>query len=249
VTANIQTQLNSTVSNALSKSGGTMSGKLGLDYSGANTDTALLINSNREVVSSSVTSTELSYLSGASSSLQSQLNGKASTSSVIAKIGDTMTGDLGLAGSQATPDRALIIDSSRRVSSASVTATELGYLGGATSSIQTQLNAKAATTSVVAKIGDTMTGKLGLNYSGANVDTVLTLNSNREIVSSLVSALELAYLQGVTAGVQSQLETAKKHLGQTCSAGQYLSGFDASGNKVCLIWFVSLGTRNGPAPR
>lgn len=232
VTANIQSQLNSTV-NAVLKTGGTMTGKLGLNYSGANTDTALVLNSNREVVSSSVTATELSYLSGAASSLQTQINGKASTSSVIAKTGDTMTGDLGLAGSQATPDRALLLDSSRRVSSSSVTGTELGYLSGVTSLLQTQLNAKAATSSVIAKGGDTMTGKLGLSYSGANVDTVLTLNSNREIVSSLVSALELAYLQGVTAGVQSQLETAKKYLGQACSAGQYLSGFDPSGNKVC----------------
>lgn len=52
------------------------------------------------------------------------------------------------------------------------------------------------------------------------------------MVSAAVTDVELAFLVGVTAGIQSQLQ---RFLGQTCSAGYYLTGFDATGTKVCTV--------------
>lgn len=52
-----------------------------------------------------------------------------------------------------TTSRALIVDSSGFITHSSVTSTELGYLSGVTSSIQTQLNAKADDSLVIKKDG------------------------------------------------------------------------------------------------
>ena len=77
----------------------------------------------------------------------------------------TVNGTLKLPG--LTGSRVLTIDASNNVGSSSVTTTELGYLSGTTSSVQSQLNEKAPTTYVnaadalrVAKTGDSMSGPL-----------------------------------------------------------------------------------------
>ena len=81
----------------------------------------------------SVTSTEASYLSGVTSGIQMQLNGKAATGH-----GHNAAQIAGL-----TPKRALVSDGSGIVSSSNITDAELGYLDGVSSNIQTQLNGKA----------------------------------------------------------------------------------------------------------
>lgn len=43
-----------------------------------------------------------------------------------------------------TASRALVTDASKNIISSAITSTELGYLDGVTSAIQTQLNNKAA---------------------------------------------------------------------------------------------------------
>lgn len=62
--------------------------------------------------------------------------------------------------SNLTASRALISNSSGKVAVSDVTSTELSYLDGVTSNVQTQLNAKASDSAVVHKAGDTMTGPL-----------------------------------------------------------------------------------------
>lgn len=222
-TANIQAQLNAkaTGSSYVAKIGDTMSGGLGLAYTGVTLNTVAIVDSSRKLVSSAVTSAELGYLSGVTLALGSNLNGitqnvqtqlnaratatgltsvsnavaglstwigaKADAANALLKGGDTMSGDLGLGGSQITATgKVLTLDSSRRVSTSPVSSTELGYLagvtaslapivnalegvtglvldsylGGLTANIQTQLNAKASGTNFVAKTGDTMSGPL-----------------------------------------------------------------------------------------
>ena len=80
------------------------------------------------------TTAELNYTDGVTSNIQTQLNGKAASSHThpVSQV-------TGL-----TASRALISDSSGHPAVSSVTSTELGYLDGVTSSIQTQLNGKAA---------------------------------------------------------------------------------------------------------
>jgi hypothetical protein len=85
-------------------------------------------------LSSSVSSTELGYLSGVTSSIQTQLDSKQGT---ITGGGSTIT------STNLTASRALVSDSSGKVAVSNVTGTELGRLVGVTSSIQTQLDGKA----------------------------------------------------------------------------------------------------------
>lgn len=81
-----------------------------------------------------VSSTELGYLDGVTSALQTQLNGKQAT---------ITGGATTIASSNLTASRALASDTSGKVAVSTVTSTELGYLSGVTSAIQTQINAKA----------------------------------------------------------------------------------------------------------
>ena len=61
-------------------------------------------------------------------------------------------------GKLATADRVVITDSTKSFTTSNVTATELGYLSGVTSAIQTQLNGKAADSDVVHKSGNETIG-------------------------------------------------------------------------------------------
>ena len=81
------------------------------------------------------TVTELNYCDGVTSNIQTQLDAKQAT---ITGGATTIT------SSNLTASRALISNSSGKVAVSAVTSTELGYLDGVTSSIQTQLDGKAA---------------------------------------------------------------------------------------------------------
>lgn len=94
---------------------------------------------------SAVTSTELGYVSGVTSAIQTQLNAKQAT---ITGGATTIT------SSDLTANRALISSGTGKVAVASVTATELGYVSGVTSAIQTQLNTKLAPTITSVAEGD-----------------------------------------------------------------------------------------------
>ena len=70
--------------------------------------------------------------------------------------------------STVTANRALVSSSSGKLSASSITSTELGYLDGVTSNIQTQLNGKAASShshSYLPLSGGTITGDLTVNSS------------------------------------------------------------------------------------
>jgi fructose-specific component phosphotransferase system IIB-like protein len=79
------------------------------------------------------TATELNYVSGVDSAIQTQLDGKQPTiTGAATTIDDT---DL-------TVSRALVSNASGKVAVSAVTSTELGYLDGVTSAVQTQINSK-----------------------------------------------------------------------------------------------------------
>ena len=81
-----------------------------------------------------------------------------------------------------TASRALASDSNGDVSVTSVTATELGYLDGVSSAIQTQLDAKHAT-----------------------IDSSNRLNANL-VGDGSVDSTEFGYLNGVTSAIQTQID-------------------------------------------
>lgn len=94
---------------------------------------ALVSNSSGKVEVSTVSSTELGYLSGATGNIQDQLD--AMQGSITGAASTIVTNDL-------TANRAVISNGDGKVAVSSVTSTQLGYLSGATSNIQTQLNGK-----------------------------------------------------------------------------------------------------------
>ena len=82
-----------------------------------------------------VTSTELGYLDGATSAIQTQINSKQATVTGAATT---------IVSSNLTASRALVSDTSGKAAVSNVTSTELGYLDGVTSLLQTQLDNKAS---------------------------------------------------------------------------------------------------------
>lgn len=131
VTSAIQTQLNS-------KQATLTGAATTIASSNLTASRALVSDVSGKVGVSTVTSTELGYLSGASSSLQTQIN-------------DIVAGQVNITGAASTIDtedltinRAVISNASGKIAVSAVTSTELGYVSGVTSAIQTQLNAKQA---------------------------------------------------------------------------------------------------------
>ena len=97
---------------------------------------ALYSNANGKIAASTVTSTELGRLSGVTSAIQTQIDGKQAT---ITGAASTVTSN------NLTASRALGTNGSGKIAVSSVTTTELDCLHGVTSAIQTQLNNKVET--------------------------------------------------------------------------------------------------------
>ena len=100
---------------------------------------ALVSDGSGDVSVSAVTSTEVGYLDGVTSAIQTQLDAKQATITGSATTIDTES---------LTASRAVISNASQKIAVSDVTNTELGYLDGVTSAIQTQIDTKAATTYV-----------------------------------------------------------------------------------------------------
>ena len=132
---------------------------------------AVVSNGSGKIAVSDVTSTELGYLDGVSSAIQTQLNAKQATITGGATTIDTE--DL-------TADRVLASDGSGKVSASSVTATTLGYLD-ASSSVQTQLNAKLALAGGTMSGSLTLGGAMDANYS--QINNLSDASSNQDAVT------------------------------------------------------------------
>ena len=185
---------------------------------------AVISDANGHPSVSSVTATELSYLDGVTSSVQTQLNNKAASNhthnyagsssaggaansvktSLIIKLNSgttegtnmfTFNGSaaksinitpsaIGAAASShthagtaitgLTANRVLISNGSGQVSVSTVTSTELGYLDGVTSNIQTQLNGKATSSHTHNYAGSTSAG--GAANSAVKLSTARTIS-------------------------------------------------------------------------
>ena len=141
---------------------------------------ALVSDTNGDVSVSDVTATEIGYLDGVTSAIQTQLNGKQATGDYatntaltngLAAKEDTITGAATtITGADLTVSRALVSNASGKVAVSAVTSTELGYLDGVTSAIQTQLNSK------VGSADNTFTGTTTIDV--LNVDGNVTLGDS-----------------------------------------------------------------------
>lgn len=151
------------------------------------TNVPVCVDGSGKLAPASVTNTELGYLSGVTSGVQSQLNGKQAS---ITGAATTVT------STNLTASRALVSNTSGKIAASSVTNTELGYLSGVTSKIQTQLDEKQFK---ITGAASTITGTT-LAKSMA-----LVSNSDGNVAVSNVTSTELGYLSGVTSDIQTQL--------------------------------------------
>ena len=110
---------------------------------------AVVSNSSGKVAASEITSTELNCLDGVTSNIQTQINNlNSNTQTKIDNINTALNGKQAtitgaattIIGSNLTASRALISNSSGKVAASDITSTELGYLDGVTSNIQTQFS-------------------------------------------------------------------------------------------------------------
>ena len=130
----------------------------------------LVSDGSGDVSVTAVTSTEAGYLSGVTSAIQTQMNTKLTTGTAalvnadvngaaaiaygkLALTGSVLNADINASAAIAmsklaalTASRAVTTTAGGVLTVASVTATELGYLSGVTSAVQTQLDAAVALT-------------------------------------------------------------------------------------------------------
>ena len=145
------------------------------------------LNYAKDLRATGVTSTEYDYLDGVTSNLQTQLDSKQPNVTGAATT---------ILSSNLTANRALYSASDGKIYSSSITSTELGYLAGVSSSIQTQLNAKQATITGAASTG--VSGNFSTNRA-------MITDFSGKMSTSAVTATELNYLNGVTSNIQTQL--------------------------------------------
>ena len=157
------------------------------------TGTVTDLNYAKDLRATGVTSTEYDYLDGVTSNLQTQLNSKQPNITGAATT---------ILSSNLTANRALYSASDGKIYASSVTSTELGYLGGVSSGIQTQLNAKQATITGAASSGTS---------SNLTANRAMITDGSGKMSISAVTAAELGYLDGVTSNIQTQLNNATSY--------------------------------------
>jgi len=109
----------------------------------------------------SVSNTEFGYLNGVTSAIQTQINSKQAT--ITGAATTIVSADL-------TASRAAISNSSGKIAVSTVTDTELGYVSGVTSAIQTQLGTKLTASNNLSDVSSTSSARTNLGLAiGTNV--------------------------------------------------------------------------------
>ena len=184
---------------------------------------ALVSSSGGKIEVSAVTATEIGHLDGVTGAIQTQIDSKQATITGAA----TTIDDADL-----TASRALVSSGSGKVAVSAVTSTEVGYLDGVTSAIQTQLDAKSttsnagalaaedvalqaritanntATTAVETRRAANIAGAVStITTSDLTASRAMVTNGSGKVAVSAVTATELGHLDGVTSAIQTQIDS------------------------------------------
>ena len=126
------------------------------------------------------------YTAGSATSVPwSGVTGKPSSFTPSSHTHGNVTND----GKLPTASRALITDSSKNITVSSVSDTELGYLSGVTSSVQTQLNGKAASshTHLTSDVTDLLSGNH--TWTGDNTFSKTIISQSNEVLSTTSTSI------------------------------------------------------------
>jgi len=240
VTSAVQTQIDS-------KQATITGGATTITSSDLTASRALTSNASGKVAVSSVTSTELGYVSGVTSAIQTQLDAKQATITGSATTIDTES---------LTASRAVISNSSQKIAVSTTTDTELGYLSGVTSAVQTQLDAKLAKASNLSDLTSTSTARTNLGLG-----TIATQNANNVALtggtitglgdpSSTSDAATKNYVDNLVAGLRTRAvarvaSTTNVNISTGLENGDTLDGITlVTGNRV-LLKDQSTASQNG----
>jgi hypothetical protein len=198
---------------------------------------ALASNASGKVAVSTVTSTELGYVSGVTSAIQTQLDAKQATITGSATTIDTES---------LTASRAVISNSSSKIAVSATTDTELGYLSGVTSAVQTQLGTKLTASNNLSDVSSTSTARTNLGLG-----TIATQNANNVALtggtitglgdpSSTSEAATKNYVDNLVAGLRTRAvarvaSTTNVAISSGLENGDTLDGITlVTGNRVLL---------------
>lgn len=180
VTSSIQTQLNSKQQNITGAASTVITSNL-------DASRAVVSDASGKLAASGITTTELDCLDNVSSNIQDQLNSKQAT--VTGAATSIVSSDL-------ATGLTLVSDGAGKVAVSGVSATDLAHVSGVTSSIQNQLNSKQATVTGAAT---------SIVSSNLTSNRALVSDGTGKVAVSGVSATDLSYVSGVTSSIQTQI--------------------------------------------
>lgn len=158
---------------------------------------AVVSSADGGLEASAVTATELGYLSGVTSAIQTQLNGKQAN--ITGAATTIVSADL-------TADRVLISNAGGKVAVSTVTPTELGYLSGVTSGIQTQLG--AITTSLAGKVDKLADKPTAGTYAKVTINAEGQVTAGQaQIAVADISDIATTYIPATQKGAASGVAT------------------------------------------
>jgi hypothetical protein len=240
VTSAIQTQIDS-------KQATITGSATTIDTESLTASRAVISNSSSKIAVSATTDTELGYVSGVTSAIQTQIDTKQAT---ITGGATTIT------SSDLTASRALASSASGKVAVSAVTSTELGYVSGVTSAIQTQLGTKLTASNNLSDVSSTSTARTNLGLG-----TIATQNANNVAVtggtitglgdpSSTSEAATKNYVDNLVAGLRTRAvarvaSTTNVAISSGLENGDTLDGITlVTGNRV-LLKDQSTASQNG----
>lgn len=121
-----------------------------------------------------------------------------------------------------TANRAIVSDGSGNLTAATTTATEIGYVNGVTSAIQTQINAKKTSATGNAFRFETTDTSGNLQETAVTASRAVATDSNGLPTASSTTATELGFVHGVTSAIQTQID-AKSASGPITTSGLTMS--------------------------
>ena len=213
VTRDINIKKNLTIDGSIVVGGGTSSGyDVSIDghfiSASLTANTALYVDADKKIVSSAVTSTELSYLDGVTSAIQTQLNGKAATNQTM-YIGTTSvainraTGSLSLTGVSIDGNSGTATTADKVAKSLTFNNGGSGVASGTTFDGSTARTISYNTIGAEPKITGAATSVTG---SDLTIDRALISDGSGKISVSDVTSTELSYLSGASGNIQTQID-------------------------------------------